>query len=543
MKSFASLAVAVTLFMLLPACGGGGGGDDNGTTTTTTTTGGNTTTTTTSSASAQAVSGVVVDPTTNAPVGGAYIAALEQLSSLVRVAGGTPVATATTDANGNYTMTGLQAGVTYYFQIEATGYETFNYYDIQPDAASPLTLENARTIPTALAGQTTSVSGTVKNASTNTGLPSMTVNLRGGVNNRTGTVITTDVTDTTGGYSFDNLGAGSYTAEINGNIGNAPIVTAYYTLTAIPGGSANDNQDFPVTAGVNSNQYRIVLSWGDNPSDLDSHFTGPAQDGTRFHVSYGMGDYPYGTATYESGNRAAGPDTEVFLDVDNTSHGYDNGPETTTIVVPRSGSYNFYVHHYSGSSNLSSSGAQVKVYKGSSLLATYNPPSGAVGDDDVWAVFSMAVTSSGQTITSVNQIFVGAGTYSDLDSLIGGSSGTYTNRLLIGSGFDGAAVTGTGTSFSLASLSNGGDLYAHIESGAAFETKFARLYINDGLYGQKDYCTSCNSVPLVNGTNVKVGAFRITDPGSYTLKAYAVGTVVDIGVETLLGTATLSITQ
>lgn len=152
----------------------------------------------------------------------------------------------------------------------------------------------------------------------------------------------------------------------------------------------------------------------------------------------------------------------------------------------------------------------------------------------------MTVTSSGETITPVNQIFVNAGT-SNLDGLVGGSTGTFTNKLTIGSGFDGTDITGVGTSFSLAAI-GGGNLYARIESAAPFGTKFARLYINNGTYGQKDYCSTCSSQPLLDGTNVKVGLFRITDTGTFSLTAKAVETVVDIGVETALGSTSVSIT-
>ena len=543
-KSWQRLFMVLFFVLSLAACGGGGGSDTPAPVDTTTPP---TDTTPPPSAAAQAVTGTVVDPTSSAPIAGANVSAYVQLSNLVRTqAIEPPVATATTDSSGNYSLSGLDAAETYYVRVEAANYEAFTYYDVQPDASSVTTLEQARTIPSNLAGQTTTVSGKVVNASTNEGLPGMTIKLRVGVNNRTGTqTIATSTTGANGEYEFTSLAAGSYTAEINGNIGTAPVVTSFGTVFANPApGASNTNQNFPVTAGVDAGQYRIVLSWGDNPSDLDSHLTGPTADGSRFHVYYSADDYPSGTAIYSSPAYTAGPETEAFLDIDNTEHGTNNGPETTTIVVPRAGTYSFFVHHFSGDNTISGSGAQVKIYNGASLLATYNPPSGAVGRDDVWGVFTLTISGSGgQSITPINQIFVGAG-YSNLDGLLSGSTGTFTNRLLVGSEFDGSTVTGTASSFSLSSLANGGDLYAHIESGAAFENKFARLYINDGIYGQKDYCPTCNSQPLLNGTNLKVGLFRITDPGTYTLKAYAVEEVGGgIGNETLLGTKTISISQ
>lgn len=364
---------------------------------------------------AKDVSGVVTNPVTGTALGGATVTALVQLNNLVAksvAAAADP--TATTNADGTYTISGLIAGTTYYFVISAPTFASFTYYNITPDATNPLTLENARILPSAIAAQTATVSGKVKNASTNIGLPNMTVKLRANVNNRTGTVISTTTTDaTTGAYSFAALAAGTYTAEVTGNIGTTPIITSYFTLVSIPTmNSLNANQDFPVTIPLSSSgpgQYRIVLNWGNDPRDLDSHLTGPTgTSGTRFHTAFYADDYPLGSSAFNlvaPFNRIAGATTEAFLDVDNTSHGTDNGPETTTIVVPRTGTYRFYVHHYSGVSNISASGAQVKVYKGSALLATYNPPAGAAGlFTDVWSVFSMDVTSGGETITPINTI-------------------------------------------------------------------------------------------------------------------------------------------
>ena len=40
---------------------------------------------------------------------------------------------------------------------------------------------------------------------------------------------------------------------------------------------------------------RIVLTWGEEPSDLDSHLIGPAvEEGTKFHTWYGNEDYTHG---------------------------------------------------------------------------------------------------------------------------------------------------------------------------------------------------------------------------------------------------------
>ncbi len=79
------------------------------------------------------------------------------------------------------------------------------------------------------------------------------------------------------------------------------------------------------------------------------------------------------------------------------------GPETTTIYKQIDGIYRFSVHDYSNrssvtSTTLSNSNAEVKVYRGNSLVATFNVPTNQVGTE--WTVFEM----NGNTIIPVNTL-------------------------------------------------------------------------------------------------------------------------------------------
>jgi len=87
----------------------------------------------------------------------------------------------------------------------------------------------------------------------------------------------------------------------------------------------------------------------------------------------------------------------VKLDLDDTS---SYGPETTTIYQQIPGIYRFSVHDYTNKSSsystiLSNSGAQVRVYSGDNLVATFNVPANQEGT--LWTVFEM----DGDTITPV----------------------------------------------------------------------------------------------------------------------------------------------
>ncbi|OJT20336.1 hypothetical protein BO221_30340 [Archangium sp. Cb G35] len=114
---------------------------------------------------------------------------------------------------------------------------------------------------------------------------------------------------------------------------------------------------------------RIVLNWGAQPSDLDSHLVHPST-----HVFYSA----------KKGDLAN-------LDVDDTT---SYGPETVTLEKKKNGvKYLYAVHNYTegdkqGSVTLSNnSQAKVFVYVGSSLVRTFTPPKGKAGN--VWVVFGI----------------------------------------------------------------------------------------------------------------------------------------------------------
>lgn len=138
---------------------------------------------------------------------------------------------------------------------------------------------------------------------------------------------------------------------------------------------------------------RIVLTWGETPSDLDSHLVGPGiNGGERFHTAFYQRTY-YADGTYDSNSSKYVAD----LDYDDTT---SYGPEVTTIHMLRPGEYYFFVHDYSnGSSETSTemahSAATVKVYKGSSgtPISTFNVEPSSSGT--YWNVFKLTIGSGG----------------------------------------------------------------------------------------------------------------------------------------------------
>ena len=77
----------------------------------------------------------------------------------------------------------------------------------------------------------------------------------------------------------------------------------------VPDGNSN------IAAG----NLRIVLLWGEEPSDLDSHLWGPTIDGTgKFHIFYGDKTYYEFDETGES-------TIPAFLDLDDTTSPIEAG--------------------------------------------------------------------------------------------------------------------------------------------------------------------------------------------------------------------------
>ncbi len=131
-------------------------------------------------------------------------------------------------------------------------------------------------------------------------------------------------------------------------------------------------------------QTRIVLTWGASPSDLDSHLRGPDGQGGMFHLYYG---------TRSQYNLDDPP--HVVLDTDDTS---SYGPETITIGVQFQGTYCYYVYNFSGSPDITTSEAQVKVYQDNTEVASYDVPTSGTGR--YWSVFEM----NGESIENINTV-------------------------------------------------------------------------------------------------------------------------------------------
>jgi hypothetical protein len=341
---------------------------------------------------------------------------------------GTPVNGASvtfTSANGDeFDAVSNQEGL--YYNENLPRYRIYTVR-VTADGYLPVTITNFSTftntsvatavmVPDTMTGSG-DVNGEVIDARTGEGLAGVALSFRTNVNNRTGEVVATATTDTNGAYSAS-LPAGIYTVAASLDEYSTNYMTVYSFGTA-------DTYEAPVlsifrsVSGYNNTNAfaTIQLTWGENPSDLDSHLTGPDASlagsyasGDRFHIAYyaqyhstaGTSDYYSNiSGDFNASNPCANENVIAALDLDDTS---SYGPETTTICRVESGVYSFYVHHFSGSSTISASPAVVNVTTASGITRTFTAPAETDLPSNVWHVFDL---SSNGNITSVNELISG----------------------------------------------------------------------------------------------------------------------------------------
>ncbi len=216
----------------------------------------------------------------------------------------------------------------------------------------------------------------------NVGIEGAIIEFRNGTGTTSGDVVGQTTTGKFGYYSIA-LPAGMYTGEISG-----PGLVTSYMIANAPTDEYLPLQNETAIRAAGINEVKIMLTWGQNPQDEDSHLTGPGP----FHTWYADKQYSVDGVVYAD------------LDWDDTQ---SYGPETTTIRRLVDGVYRFYVHHYSGVGTLRESGATVKIFDSGSNTPsqTFNVPTGE-GNERYWIVFEMQVSENGSNIVvnAINQM-------------------------------------------------------------------------------------------------------------------------------------------
>ncbi len=139
--------------------------------------------------------------------------------------------------------------------------------------------------------------------------------------------------------------------------------------------------DFSLLSLPEVGYYRIILTWGFDPSDLDSHITGPDGSGGRIHVCY------WNDST---------EDGSISLDLDDS---WRYGPETFTIHNLKDGTYNYSVHNYTdqsvnGGSGIYGSPAHVEIVGSEGLIEEFMAPPFTNSAGNTWRVFEINVAGT-----------------------------------------------------------------------------------------------------------------------------------------------------
>lgn len=242
-------------------------------------------------------------------------------------------------------------------------------------------------------GEHCNISGVVYDALTGKTVEGATVNARAGWNTYNGPYVTgwtnsskEDITDVNGVFDIHSVYVGQYTVEIKKD----GYIIGYYNMIS-QRETDEARQTVILTPVLSDDEYRIVLTWGAYPRDLDSHLT--------YYESYNLRMHVY----YSNKIGTIGGVKVAELDLDDTS-GY--GPETVTLTFKKElisdGKIVYSVHNYtdgasSTSTALSQSGATVRVYCGNKVTETFFVPENRSGT--VWKVFE--IRKEGIKVTNV----------------------------------------------------------------------------------------------------------------------------------------------
>jgi len=301
---------------------------------------------------------------------------------------GTTSSTVATIDNGTYSKSTFSSG-TYTLTYTKNGYiETSQSATLTADDET-LEVGLVQLFPDTCAS-TGTISGTIKDAVSESGITDVSLSARSGLDATSGTIVKTATSDSSGNYSLSSMSTGWYTIETS----KSGYVTDTFNAFACDDQSG---QNGFITTTPSSGSLRIVLSWQSN-KDLDGHLTGPDNASGKFHVYFDQPRFHYDNNSYTDSGSSS---DNVTLDVDTDS----KGPETITVSAVRSGTYRYYVHNYNergkNSLLLAASEASVKVYyndNGTTNVTTFNVPNSAA---DLWYVFDFD-NSSG--FTAVNNM-------------------------------------------------------------------------------------------------------------------------------------------
>ena len=280
----------------------------------------------------------------------------------VRYAGSAGAFVTTTDVNGFYSLGAIPSG-TYDVDVAKSGWGAASEQNVVVSGAS--FSADYSIFPM---GISAILQGQVRDAQTSNPIIGANVQI-------TWPVTMSVLTDAQGAYSFGSLSTGSYDMMVS--------ISGYETVTrTIDLSDMVQVEDFALSQTLTNDLFRIVLTWGAEPQDLDIYY-----NASSFSVWWG-----------EPGSLTSAP--FVHLDVDDT---LSFGPETITVRQLAEPA-NIVIHNYSADLKgdpvqLTASKGLVQIYDQSGLISTFEVPT--TGTGFFWNVCD--ITIDGQ-IVPINQI-------------------------------------------------------------------------------------------------------------------------------------------
>jgi 5-hydroxyisourate hydrolase-like protein (transthyretin family) len=312
------------------------------------------------------IEGKVVDSTNDNAIADAYI---------VISKGDVVVKTVKSASDGSFSVS--LAEDNYNVSVTKSGYIPFSTYETV-DNAQTTYMQTVKLVP----GENKSggLSGKIFDAVTGKPVEGVELKIRKGWNNSDGSdIVKILTTDSQGKYECKakeifgiviGLESGNYTITATKD----GYISSSFNVVVLPGVVDNGDQNATISPEGSEEQYRIVLTWGKNPRDLDSHVVGTTSNSSTFHVYYAHRN------TYDNGELICN------LDVDERQGG--TSPETITLNTNNSEPYYYYVRRYAGEGTVATSGAKVQVYKGNVNIKNFSVPTN-LGNGDFWNVFAI----------------------------------------------------------------------------------------------------------------------------------------------------------
>lgn len=228
-----------------------------------------------------------------------------------------------------------------------------------------------------------SIGGAVIDAQTGSPISGFLMTLRRSGSDPAAPALVSTVTNSSGLFGFAELNAGTY--DLAGTRSGYSDVAM---TVAVLGGSSTALEDIVASRTVAAGGYRMVLTWGASPVDLDSHLLVRDLDGTSYEVRWN-----------QRGSGSTLP--YAWLDIDDVT---SYGPETITVTARLGGIYSYAIYQYSSAGSMPTSGAMVELYDSSGLVHSWTVPYN--GSGRWWHVFDVD-TSTG-VIVPINTLSSGA---------------------------------------------------------------------------------------------------------------------------------------